>query len=165
MKNSAVRVYLLDVEGTVAPVAFVYEQLFPYARAHFGGFFRDHLKNADVQADLRLLADENQLETDKDSPAFGIEMTDAEHAIAYLTWLMDRDRKSTALKSLQGKIWKAGFEAGELKGALFDDVPEALARWSARTCVWPRISRPARGSPSADSPDCPDGRRTRRRSA
>ena len=29
---------------------------------------------------------------------------------------MDRDRKSTALKSLQGKIWKAGFESGELKG-------------------------------------------------
>ena len=44
---------------------------------------------------------------------------------------MDRDRKSTALKSLQGKIWKAGFESGELKGTLFDDVPDALKRWSA----------------------------------
>jgi enolase-phosphatase E1 len=43
---------------------------------------------------------------------------------------MDRDRKSTALKSLQGKIWKAGFESGELKGTLFDDVPAALRRWA-----------------------------------
>ena len=51
-------------------------------------------------------------------------------ALAYLLWLMDRDRKSTALKSLQGKIWKAGFESGELKGALFADVPRAFARWS-----------------------------------
>lgn len=51
-------------------------------------------------------------------------------ALAYLNWLMDQDRKSTALKSLQGKIWKAGFESGELKGTLFADVPDAFARWS-----------------------------------
>ena len=44
---------------------------------------------------------------------------------------MDRDRKSTALKSLQGRIWKGGFERGELKGTLFDDVPGALERWSS----------------------------------
>jgi len=44
---------------------------------------------------------------------------------------MDRDRKSTALKSLQGRIWKGGFERGELKGTLFDDVPAAMERWSA----------------------------------
>ena len=55
----------------------------------------------------------------------------ANAALEYLLWLMDRDRKSTALKSLQGKIWKAGFERGELKGTLFDDVPAAFARWSA----------------------------------
>ena len=44
---------------------------------------------------------------------------------------MDRDRKSTALEELQGKVWKAGFESGELKGTLFEDVPDALARWAA----------------------------------
>ncbi len=43
---------------------------------------------------------------------------------------MEHDRKSTALKSLQGKIWKTGFESGELKGTLFADVPEAFARWA-----------------------------------
>ena len=58
-----------------------------------------------------------------------------EQTLAYLMWLMDRDRKSTALKSLQGKIWKAGFESGELKGMLFADVPEAFARWTARAQV------------------------------
>jgi enolase-phosphatase E1 len=55
-----------------------------------------------------------------------------ERALDYLLWLMDRDRKSTALKSLQGKIWKAGFESGELKGTLFDDVPDAFRRWAAK---------------------------------
>jgi enolase-phosphatase E1 len=48
---------------------------------------------------------------------------------------MDRDRKSTALKSLQGRIWKSGFESCELKGTLFADVPQALERWSGRAQV------------------------------
>ena len=51
---------------------------------------------------------------------------------------MDRDRKSTALKSLQGKIWKSGFESGELKGTLFPDVAEAFVRWAmaARVAIY-----------------------------
>jgi enolase-phosphatase E1 len=48
---------------------------------------------------------------------------------------MDRDRKSTALKSLQGRIWKKGFESGQLKGTLYADVPAALDRWAARAQV------------------------------
>jgi enolase-phosphatase E1 len=55
--------------------------------------------------------------------------------LKYIYWLMDHDRKSTALKSLQGKIWKAGFESGELRGTLFDEVPEAFRRWSAEGSV------------------------------
>src|SRR5205085_1967152 len=43
--------------------------------------------------------------------------------------LMDQDRKSTALKSLQGRIWEAGYKAGELRSQLFADVPRAFARW------------------------------------
>jgi methylthioribulose 1-phosphate dehydratase/enolase-phosphatase E1 len=33
---------------------------------------------------------------------------------------------------LQGHIWRVGYENGELKGVVFDDVPEALAEWHAR---------------------------------
>jgi enolase-phosphatase E1 len=127
------RVYLLDVEGTVAPIAFVYEQLFPYARAHFAEFFRANQSNPAVAADLIALAAENRDETESGCPTFGPALSPVrgEDAIPCLHWLMDRDRKSTALKSLQGKIWKAGFESGELKGTLFADVPDALRRWSA----------------------------------
>jgi enolase-phosphatase E1 len=136
MKTSSPRVYLLDVEGTVAPVAFVYEQLFPYARAHFDEFFEANETTAEVREDIRLLGDELRAETD---PSAQQALDDAvrttaegrKAVLAYLYWLMDRDRKSTALKSLQGKIWKAGFESGALKGTLFADVPAALARWSA----------------------------------
>jgi enolase-phosphatase E1 len=49
--------------------------------------------------------------------------------VAYVHWLMDQDRKSTALKTIQGKIWLEGYQSGELRGEVFPDVPPALARW------------------------------------
>lgn len=132
------RVYLLDVEGTVAPMSLVSEQLFPYARAHFSHFLRKNSGDPSVSSDLMLLSQENRADTSAGVPRLAI----VEHAgqvesprfqldaLVYLIWLMDRDRKSTALKSIQGKIWKGGFETGQLKGTLFADVPAAFARWA-----------------------------------
>ena len=133
--NPSLRLYLLDIEGTVAPLTLTTAQLVPYARKHLGEFLRGHEGDSSVQADLKLLADENRAETDGSCPKFSAEKTGAHAALAYLLWLMDSDRKSTALQSLQGKIWKDGFESGELKGTLFADVPAALARWSANARV------------------------------
>jgi enolase-phosphatase E1 len=50
---------------------------------------------------------------------------------AYARWLMDRDRKSPGLKHLQGEIWERGYLAGQLRGQVFDDTPEAIKRWRA----------------------------------
>ena len=36
------KLFLLDVEGTIAPLSLVYEQLFPYARAHFERYLQLH---------------------------------------------------------------------------------------------------------------------------
>jgi len=125
--------YLLDVEGTVAPISLVYEQLFPYARKRFAEFLKQNGSDAAVHADLALLAEENLADADAPRMDGG-----ADGAVAYLHWLMDRDRKSTALKSLQGRIWKTGFETGALKGTLFADVPAALERWAkhGRTAIY-----------------------------
>lgn len=134
MTERTPKLYLLDIEGTVAPLSLVAEQLFPYARAHVSEFLREHSADDDVYADLALLAEENWAETDTERPKFA-RGQGVESALAYLHWLMDRDRKSTALKSLQGKIWKMGFESGALKGTLFSDVPSALEEWSKRAQV------------------------------
>jgi len=56
-----------------------------------------------------------------------------ESAIAYVEWLMARDRKSTALKSLQGKIWEQGYRKGALLAPVFDDVPRAFERWGRQS--------------------------------
>lgn len=133
MSATEPRLYLLDIEGTVAPISFVTELLFPYARAHFSRFLEENGGDAGVRADLELLAEENRAESESGCPTFASPKDELrwDSALSYLLWLMDRDRKSTALKSLQGKIWKAGFESGELKSTLFADVPAALERWTA----------------------------------
>jgi len=49
--------------------------------------------------------------------------------VDYIGWLIARDRKSTGLKSLQGKIWRQGYVEGSLKAQMFADVAPALERW------------------------------------
>lgn len=148
---SASRLFLLDVEGTVTPIAFVYERLFPYARKHLRSFLNEKSDDVAVQDDLALLLEENRADADapRISAAGGGRPMEWEtfrnECLRYLRWMMDRDRKSTALQSLQGKMWKAGFQSGELKGELFADVPEALKRWSkaARVAIYSSASTEA----------------------
>jgi enolase-phosphatase E1 len=166
----APKLYLLDIEGTVAPISFVTEKLFPYARAHVERFLSESLESPigsqeatrrssrdGVIADVKLLLEENAADAESGAPnitravkellsnelgplpssekvivGWGLVLP---FLVEYFYWLMDRDRKSTALKSLQGKIWKTGFESGELKAALFPDVPPALERWAAQARV------------------------------
>jgi enolase-phosphatase E1 len=108
---------LLDIEGTTTPISFVYDVLFPYARAHVS----ESLGAEDIAA-LRL-----SYETDIRNGLLPPAWSDA--PVAYVHWLMDQDRKSTALKNLQGKIWLTGYQQGALHGEVFEDVASALARW------------------------------------
>jgi enolase-phosphatase E1 len=111
------RAILLDVEGTTTPIAFVRDVLFPYAREHLAGFVA-----AGHDALIAALAVEHAADR---------EPRGAFDPASYVRWLMDRDRKSTALKALQGEIWRAGYESGELRAPVYDDVPPALAAWRA----------------------------------
>ena len=46
---------VLDIEGTVAPISFVTETLFPYARAHVAQHLASSFETEETQADLDLL--------------------------------------------------------------------------------------------------------------
>jgi enolase-phosphatase E1 len=128
-----VQAIVLDIEGTTTPIAFVYEVLFPFARAHL----REHLQNPLNVKELRepirrlraeWLADVATGEQPPGSPGLGSE-AEVVAVSAYVEWLMDRDRKSPGLKMLQGQIWEQGYRAGVLRGEVFPDVPPALRRW------------------------------------
>jgi enolase-phosphatase E1 len=132
----AVQGLLLDIEGTTTPLAFVSEVLFPYARQHL----RPHLAhyasdNPTYDAVIDALRDEHatDVRTGESPPPWSDDSANARLAsvAAYCDWLMDRDRKSTSLKELQGYIWEAGYRRGDLVGQVFDDVPRAFARWQA----------------------------------
>lgn len=120
---------LLDVEGTTTPVDFVLRVLFPDARAHVFGFLEAHASDPDVALDVAGLRDEHARDaaSGRKPPAWD---DSTAGAAEYARWLMDQDRKLTALKSLQGKIWAEGYASGRLRGQVYDDVPEALARWT-----------------------------------
>lgn len=117
---TSARAILLDIEGTTTPISFVTDVLFPFARRNAASFLAARGDEPEVRADLALLAGERALERANGAPL---------DPLAYLFWLMDADRKSTALKALQGRIWKEGYESGALVGDIYPDVAPALARF------------------------------------
>ena len=125
---------LLDIEGTTTPIAFVTGVLFPYARTHLREYLEAHAAQPECAALLDGLRAEHRRDRQSrdDAPPNWIEdsaSAQIDSAARYVGWLMDRDRKSTPLKTLQGLIWEQGFRRGNLVGEVFDDVPIALAQW------------------------------------
>lgn len=131
--STSIAALLLDIEGTTTPIDFVYTVLFPYARAHVADYLAGRLSSPELQADIAGLLEENAEDARRglsppavEGPGERISLKEME---AYVHWLMDRDRKSTPLKSIQGKIWEAGYNSGELASQVFEDVPRAFERW------------------------------------
>lgn len=125
--------FLLDIEGTTTPIDFVHRTLFPYARAHAGSYLRTRLGSPELREEADRFRREHTAEREagESPPAWrgGSDEEKLASTLAYVTWLMDRDRKSTALKSLQGRIWEAGYREGTLRGQVYPEVPGALRRW------------------------------------
>ena len=129
LRERGVDLILLDVEGTTTPMAFVYDVLFPFARAGVEGHLRQHAHNPQMHEALAALRREWQDDTQSGEAPPAWDESAPMSAAAYLFWLMDRDRKSPTLKRLQGEIWETGFRSGALRGEVFADVAPAFERW------------------------------------
>eukprot|EP00249_Psilotum_nudum_P008080 c21030_g1_i1 orf=154-1668(+) len=136
-------VMVLDIEGTTTPLSFVTEILFPYARNHVGNHLRHTYDNEETQLDIKLLQQQVEQDLNEGVPdaqpiPYNGSKEDLISAIeANVLSMIESDRKITALKQLQGHIWRSGYANGELKGEVFDDVPKALSEWhSAGTKVY-----------------------------
>jgi enolase-phosphatase E1 len=119
---------LLDVEGTTTPVDFVFRTLFPFARERVAAFLESHADDPAVREDVLGLRTEHARDVAAGNrpPPWA---DDIASVAAYARWLIDEDRKATPLKSLQGRIWEAGFRSGALVGEVYPDVPPAFRRW------------------------------------
>ncbi len=105
-----------DIEGTTSSLSFVKDVLFPYARERIPAYVESHkTKLADILNEVRVIENNSKLTAEQIIPIF-------------LRW-MGEDKKITPLKTLQGLIWKAGYDAGELQGHIYDDALVALQAW------------------------------------
>jgi enolase-phosphatase E1 len=128
-----IRGILLDIEGTTTPIAFVHQVLFAHARSHVKVFLKANFHSAETRADIARLREEHagDVAAGLEPPVLIQAPPDAaiDSICDYVNWLIDRDRKSTALKAMQGKIWKQGYLDGTLRAQVFADVVPALRRW------------------------------------
>nr|WP_305123393.1 acireductone synthase [Roseomonas sp. GC11] len=106
---------MTDIEGTTSAIAFVKETLFPFAERALEGFLDAEGGTAEVSACLReaeRLARPGEAVRD-----------------ALRRWMAE-DAKIGPLKTLQGLIWKSGFQSGEIEGHLWPDVAPCLRAWA-----------------------------------
>ncbi|CAI5971937.1 unnamed protein product [Closterium sp. NIES-65] len=128
-------------EAVVGAVERNVAVLFPYAKSHVGQHLLDTFDTPETQADMLLLR--AQIEEDIKSSVPGAEpvppLEAGKEAVVgaverNVAAMIAADRKVTALKQLQGHIWRGGYEKGELKGEFFSDVLTALTQWQAAGC-------------------------------
>ena len=113
-----IRAIVTDIEGTTSDIRFVHNVLFPFARQRLAAYVAQHQASAPVSDILTALRQE-----------IGEPQAGSERLTDVLLGFMDEDRKSTALKALQGLIWRDGYLGGDFTGHLYPDVLPALTAW------------------------------------
>jgi len=114
-QQPAVQAVLLDIEGTVCPISFVRDVLFPYALAALPRFLARNWSSPAFSPCLALFP-----ASARASPA------DLE---AFVRQATAEDRKDVGLKALQGLLWTDGYVAGDIRAPIYADVLPAIARW------------------------------------
>jgi len=157
-------VVLLDIEGTTTPISFVKDVLFPFFADALEPYLRRHYDDEQTRQDVRDLIQLSRQDKQDgldvvvipEDPVFvdaSLEHVDVKSlacasfphqlsaVLANVRQQMGQDRKSTALKQLQGHVWATGYASHVLQGYIYPDVVAALTRWSAlpsppRVCIY-----------------------------
>ncbi|WP_312949769.1 acireductone synthase [Superficieibacter sp.] len=116
-----IRAIVTDIEGTTSDIRFVHNVLFPYARERLAAFLTAQQFAEPVMSILDNLREE-----------IGRPDATTQQLTETLFAFIDEDRKSTALKALQGIIWQDGYVNGDFTGHLYPDVLPALEKWKAQ---------------------------------
>lgn len=113
-----IKAIVTDIEGTTSDIRFVHNVLFPYARERLAQAVAQADAQPEIAQALTLLREE-----------IAQPQADTATLLRALHQFMDEDRKSTALKRLQGIIWREGYQRGDFRGHVYDDVAPQLAAW------------------------------------
>ena len=130
MISAKYKVVLLDIEGTTSAIDFVHTTMFDYARNNLEDFLVSSFETKETIEALEVFA---QDEKQPSLAAFLVGTSSKTEKIDRIVNLasqrMKEDSKATGLKALQGMVWRKGFNNGELKGHIYNDVPDAFNRW------------------------------------
>ena len=130
MISAKYKVVLLDIEGTTSAIDFVHTTMFDYARNNLEDFLVSSFETKETIEALEVFA---QDEKQPSLAAFLVGTSSKAEKINRIVNLasqrMKEDSKATGLKALQGMVWRKGFNNGELKGHIYNDVPDAFNRW------------------------------------
>lgn len=117
----SIKAIVTDIEGTTTSISFVADTLFPYAKARIQQFIVDNAGVPAVEQEIEAVRAE------AGEPGASLERV----GDILVSWI-EQDLKITPLKTLQGMIWRAGYEDGSLKGHLYPEVAGVLSRWKER---------------------------------
>jgi enolase-phosphatase E1 len=116
--SDPIQAILTDIEGTTTSIAFVHDVLFPYAKENVQVYLATHQKDPKVAQVIDEIA---QIAGVANTDLSGVTQT-------LLTW-MEQDKKITPLKTLQGMMWKTGYDQGDFQGHVYEDAFQELKRW------------------------------------
>jgi len=114
---------ILDIEGTTAPISFVHQVLFPFAKKRISSHL--HLQFFSQQEILEIKTE--LLEDFERKPNSLPKDIDNDKSLqTYFEFLMEKDRKFGPLKKWQGWVWSEGYKEGLIQSQIFPDVPHFL---------------------------------------
>lgn len=116
----SIQAILTDIEGTTTDLGFVQRVLFPYAAQRLPEFVAAHRDEPRMRALLIDVASQA-----------GLARADEAEVVRLLLDWIKLDLKLTPLKTLQGWIWREGYERGDFTGHVYADAAEMLRRWHA----------------------------------
>jgi enolase-phosphatase E1 len=121
-------VLLFDIEGTITSIQFVHYVLFPYAQKNLVPFvLREQVINPLIRDCLEQVRTQARDELKKEVSLYD--------SLELLLYWIKIDRKVTALKTLQGLLWREGYEKGDFTGHLYADVYPQWKKWKQQGFV------------------------------
>lgn len=112
-----IKAIILDIEGTITPISFVKDVLFPYSYRELEGFLKSHWEDEEIK---KICDDIRAIE--------GRELSFDDIVATLKKWITE-DRKITPLKQIQGLIWEEGYKSGQIKGYIYPDAYEKMIQW------------------------------------
>ena len=113
----SIRAIIVDTAGTTTDLNFIQDVLFPYSKKAMADFLTKNQDNALVDY---CISDVKDIALEPDATL--------ERVTEILNQWIEEDRKVTPLKTLQGLIWKQGYNRSEFKGHIYPDFIDNIER-------------------------------------